>query len=102
MAWRLARGETGGQSALTQPTVIRPTQGEIDAKCIHLQYCCATDEYLRVIEGNRVKGWDRLTNEMDHVIRKEELDWKMVYLARSEGSEESLISWKFDFAGTVK
>lgn len=31
-----------------------------------------------------------------NVFRKEEHDWKMVYLAREEDTPEAVIEWKFD------
>ena len=37
--------------------------------------------------------------EADDVIRKEEHDWQMVYLARREGTQQASICWKFDFSG---
>ena len=100
-AWRLARGETGKPAQKAQTTVIKPTKTEIDNLCVHLKYCCATDEYLRVSDGGHVtKRWDTMISDVSQVQRKEEHDWKMVYLAREEGSSEASVSWKFDFTGT--
>lgn len=108
LAWRQARGELGDGSARAEepkhePTVIKPTKNEVDQLCLHLVYCCAVDEYKRVSEDNHVtKGWERMIFEASHVFRKEEEDWNMVYLARTEGSPEASVSWKFDFTGTAK
>ena len=103
-AWRLARGETGGNpsgKSPAQPTVIKPTQKEVDNLCVHLRYCCATDEYIQVTDDDHVtKGWDAMISDVSNVQRKEEHDWGMVYLARTEGTSEASISWKFDFTGT--
>ena len=100
-AWRLARGEVGGNPGKkAQPTVIKPTKLEIDKLCVHLKYCCTTDEYVRVGDDSHVtRGWDHMVNEVSHVQRKEERDWKVVYLARTEGTNEASIAWKFDFTG---
>ena len=53
---------------------------------------CAGDEKVS-------DGWQSLVYEADDVMRKEESDWKMVYLARREGTREAKVSWKFDSAG---
>ena len=99
-AWRLARGEVGNPVKKAQPTVVKPTKSEIDKMCVHLKYCCASNEYVRVSDGDHVtKGWDHMISEVSHVQRKEEHDWKMVYLARTEESTEASVSWKFDFTG---
>ncbi len=103
LAWRLARGETGpqgGASNAPKPTVIKPTQAEIEKNLVHLKYCCATDKYVRVSEGDQVtKGWGHMISEVKDVFRKEEPDWKMCYLARDEGTNEASVSWTFDFTG---
>ena len=37
--------------------------------------------------------------EADDVIRKEEHDWQMVYLARREGTQQASVCWQFDSSG---
>ncbi len=67
---------------------------------VHLKYSCSTDEYVRVSDEARVtRGWDHMTSEVSAVMRKEEHDWRMTYLAREEGAAEAHVSWKFDFTG---
>lgn len=34
-----------------------------------------------------------------NVLRKEEHDWKMVYLARTEETDKAVIEWKVDVSG---
>ncbi|XP_070567617.1 peptide-N(4)-(N-acetyl-beta-glucosaminyl)asparagine amidase-like [Ptychodera flava] len=95
LAWRLARGETG--SVQHKPKAIKLTAQEVRKKCVHIRYICAGDYYQRVSDDNsEIKGWSALVMECENIQRKQEHDWKMVYLARSEGSSSAKISWKFD------
>ena len=42
-----------------------------------------TDEYVRPSNNNEVtRSWQSGAHEFHNVARKEEKDWKMVYLAR--------------------
>jgi len=34
----------------------------------------------------------------ENIFRKVEHDWKIVYLARNEGTNAAFITWKFDFS----
>ncbi|XP_052796357.1 peptide-N(4)-(N-acetyl-beta-glucosaminyl)asparagine amidase-like [Mya arenaria] len=98
--WRLARGEMGTQPA-QEAFTFTPTANEKAEGCLHVQYSCKDDAYTRVSSGNaKTRGWQACVNEGENIFRKEELDWKMVYLARTEGSSSATISWKFDFAGS--
>ena len=50
------------------------------------------DEYIRVSSGNEVtKGWQNGAAEFQNVARKEENDWKNVYLARQGGLVASML-----------
>ena len=94
--WRRARGELGTTST-TKPHTIVPTEAEVDIGVLELEYSCVKDEYLRASDSeNVVTGWRSLVYEAMSVFRKEEHDWKMVYLARLEGSEVSKVVWHFD------
>ena len=98
MAWRTARGEVG--SGAVKNTVIKPTEAERTARMVHLQYSCAIDRYIRVRSGGQtVRGWQAMVSDVKDVHRKEEHDWGMVYLARTEGADTANITWKFDFSG---
>ncbi|XP_069137511.1 peptide-N(4)-(N-acetyl-beta-glucosaminyl)asparagine amidase-like [Argopecten irradians] len=101
LAWRLARGETGSPSqASSEPFVFTPTDSEKQNKILHVRYNCAKDEYTRVSNGNeKMSGFVSCLSKCTNVFRKEEHDWKMVYLARTEGSPIAALSWKFDLKG---
>ncbi|XP_014232261.1 peptide-N(4)-(N-acetyl-beta-glucosaminyl)asparagine amidase [Trichogramma pretiosum] len=97
LAWRLARGEMGGGPS--EKTVWNIPTG---TKEFELTYFIAGDKYIaKDITNDKIllekKGWQ---NGVDHteggIFRKEELDWKMVYLARSEKSSNGLIVWSFN------
>jgi peptide-N4-(N-acetyl-beta-glucosaminyl)asparagine amidase len=91
MAWRLARGEIQQSS---RQFIITPLEQEITDKLLHIRYNCAIDKYLR--HKQTVNGWDSMVYEITDVQRKVESDWKMAYLARTEGAGQASITWKFD------
>ncbi|XP_069504870.1 peptide-N(4)-(N-acetyl-beta-glucosaminyl)asparagine amidase isoform X2 [Ambystoma mexicanum] len=94
-AWRAARGEIGIKKA---DTVFVPSEKERSSKCFHLRYNVVEDLYTRVSNNNEeIRGWENGVWHMKSLVRKVENDWKMVYLARSEGSSSSSVSWKFEF-----
>uniref|UniRef100_A0A182Q7B3 Peptide-N(4)-(N-acetyl-beta-glucosaminyl)asparagine amidase n=1 Tax=Anopheles farauti TaxID=69004 RepID=A0A182Q7B3_9DIPT len=104
LEWRLQRGE---QQVNTRYMFI-PTEEEVQAKQFNIRYCCATDCYERFLKGasNRVNeritetssGWESRQYVSRNIFRKEEHDWKIVYLARTEGTDEATIEWNFDFS----
>lgn len=47
-----------------------------------ISYCSATDEYRRGLSVERVKGWGTGAYATENMFRKEEKDWKTVYLCR--------------------
>nr|CAG4638458.1 EOG090X06HD [Cyclestheria hislopi] len=99
--WRKSRGELGTlqfQSYTWIPTETETKNGEF---C--LEYSASLDQYCRRSDGNQIiKDWSSGIFEMDSIFRKTERDWKMAYLARSEGSHEGTISWKFDLTPLKK
>ncbi|OWF52816.1 peptide-N(4)-(N-acetyl-beta-glucosaminyl)asparagine amidase-like [Mizuhopecten yessoensis] len=102
LTWRLARGETGNTpQAIKEPFVFTLTDSEKQGKLLHVRYNCAKDEYTRVTDENKkMSGFGSCLFKSTNVFRKEEHDWKMVYLARTEGSAIATLSWKFDFKGS--
>ena len=104
LAWRLARGETTtAASGSKAPYVFTLTDEEKKSKVFHVRYSCAKDEYIRVSSQMKAdKSFASCVHKMQDVFRKEEHDWKMVYLARSEGAPTAAMSWKFDFTGQLQ
>ncbi|PIO52348.1 hypothetical protein TELCIR_26346 [Teladorsagia circumcincta] len=87
--WRAARSELGCSSK-QEPSVISLTPEEISNKKFSLEYNCAQDCYTRGTET--IKGWSAYANFNGSVQRKQESDWKMAYLCRSENEKEAEVS----------
>lgn len=105
LAWRIARGETrmtdAGTSTQAAGYVFTPTEKEKSDRLLHVRYSASKDQYCRVSNDSEViQSWDQCVWRKESIFRKVEQDWKMVYLARTEGSSTGSISWKFDFAPT--
>lgn len=47
--------------------------------------------------SNQIQNWESCHYLSSNIFRKEERDWKMVYLARAEDTETATIAWNFDF-----
>ncbi|KAG8516247.1 Peptide-N(4)-(N-acetyl-beta-glucosaminyl)asparagine amidase, partial [Galemys pyrenaicus] len=94
MAWRVARGEMGIER---KETLFIPSENEKISKKLHLCYNIVKDLYVRVSNNNEtISGWENGVWKMESIFRKVETDWKMVYLARKEGSSYAYISWKVE------
>jgi peptide-N4-(N-acetyl-beta-glucosaminyl)asparagine amidase len=66
-----------------------------------IKYNTAVDSYFRDSESNPVKGWSSLVFAYSNIQLKVENDWRMCYLARTEGSTQAFIEWYFDFTGKI-
>ncbi|KAH0627320.1 hypothetical protein JD844_002881 [Phrynosoma platyrhinos] len=82
---------------MSKEVIFTPTVKEKNSKLLHLRYNIVEDHYTRVSNNNeKIDGWEKGVWKMDSLLRKVESDWKMVYLARKEGSLLGYISWKFE------
>ena len=68
---------------------------------MNIQYNTAKHVYHRG-NGESTNTWTSLAYAYSNVQLKIENDWKMCYLARTEGSKESFIEWAFDFGEKLK
>ncbi|XP_043073069.1 peptide-N(4)-(N-acetyl-beta-glucosaminyl)asparagine amidase-like [Puntigrus tetrazona] len=101
LAWRVARGESGASDTKgeEQECVFIPSESEKQKKLFHISYNVTKNCYFRVSNGQEtIPGWQRGAWRTENMFRKEENDWHMVYLARTEGSSFGRISWKMNFA----
>ncbi|VDO02173.1 unnamed protein product [Rodentolepis nana] len=95
---------------------------ELKQECIYLRYNSSLDVYARPyhkeIESNEgelasrtptyfteifSQGWQSMAMRYKNISRKVEKDWKMVYIARKQGTEshkEGVIEWVVDLTGT--
>ena len=81
LAWRLSRAETELESSKT--IVIKPKPLEEESMIIDILFDITKDIYVRKSNGDeQISGWSNLAFEVDNLMKKEELDWNMVYLAR--------------------
>ncbi|XP_074840540.1 peptide-N(4)-(N-acetyl-beta-glucosaminyl)asparagine amidase [Carettochelys insculpta] len=95
MAWRVARGEIGSEKR--KEVIFTPSEKEKISKLFHLSYNIVEDSYTRISNNNeKISGWEKGVWKMESLWRKVETDWKMVYLARKEGSSSAYICWKFE------
>nr|XP_005297144.1 peptide-N(4)-(N-acetyl-beta-glucosaminyl)asparagine amidase isoform X5 [Chrysemys picta bellii] len=95
MAWRVARDEIG--SEMRKEVIFIPSGKEKTSKLFHLSYNIVEDSYTRVSNNNeKITGWEKGVWKTESLWRKVETDWKMVYLARKEGSSSAYICWKFE------
>ncbi|XP_055563034.1 peptide-N(4)-(N-acetyl-beta-glucosaminyl)asparagine amidase [Falco cherrug] len=95
LAWRVARGEVGPEKR--KEVLFIPSEKEKTSKFFHLIYNVVEDCYTRISNNNeKINGWETGVWKAESVWRKVETDWKMVYLARKEGSSSASISWKFE------
>uniref|UniRef100_A0A8C4WKR1 Peptide-N(4)-(N-acetyl-beta-glucosaminyl)asparagine amidase n=1 Tax=Gopherus evgoodei TaxID=1825980 RepID=A0A8C4WKR1_9SAUR len=82
---------------MRKEVIFIPTGKEKTSKLFHLSYNIVEDSYTRVSNNNeKITGWDKGVWKTESLWRKVETDWKMVYLARKEGSSSAYICWKFE------
>ncbi|KAK7072532.1 Peptide-N(4)-(N-acetyl-beta-glucosaminyl)asparagine amidase [Halocaridina rubra] len=99
LAWRLARGETKVDN--NSSFVFKVTPEEQSRKEFLIKFSCAGNEYIRVSSSDETrKGWESGIHSAKNVFRKQETDWNMVYLARTEGSATGEVKWLIDWTDT--
>ncbi|XP_046859160.1 peptide-N(4)-(N-acetyl-beta-glucosaminyl)asparagine amidase-like [Xenia sp. Carnegie-2017] len=104
--WRRARGELGNSQKVTGTCgfVFKPNEEDIQKGRMRVRYSTAANIYYRchddiIPRDDDIKGWENGINSMTSVVRKEEHDWKMVYLAMQESQDSGEITWVIDVGG---
>jgi len=92
--WKLAQNKI----QKSKKFIWTPTETEINNKKFELKYYAVLDLYIH--DNIIVEGWENGVYNSSSLIRKEEMDWKMVYLCRKENCKRSTIEWQFDFSST--
>ncbi|XP_018319742.1 peptide-N(4)-(N-acetyl-beta-glucosaminyl)asparagine amidase [Agrilus planipennis] len=97
LQWRLARGET---NANFTPFVWKLTKQDCQSGQVIIRYSPSLDCYTKTSASGKngvLNKWSAGVFQLENVFRKEEKDWKMVYLARNEGCNMGKLCWKFEF-----
>lgn len=88
------------QTASPYEFKIRPTGAADSSSTVRVQYSTVRDVYS--ISSNNeekkdiIRRWSAGAHSYSNIIHKIEHDWKMCYLARTEGSSNAFIEWQFD------
>lgn len=102
--WRAARSELGSNNVVNEGYIFNVSRiMEEDSGCnfCEIQYNSVSDEYS-IGKKEKRKGWSESTYSYKNLAKKIERDWRMVYLARKEGSPSNStgeICWKIDLTG---
>ena len=72
----------------------------LNGKRFSVKYNTARDTYLYThgVGITEIKGWKKCTSSYSNMQLKQEHDWKMCYLARTNGSDRAFIEWSFNLA----
>nr|CAG4643966.1 EOG090X06HD [Lepidurus arcticus] len=102
--WRKARGEIGAIEVAAWTW--RPNLTEIKKGYLHVGYSSSLDNYVRHAEDNPstscIAKWQKGVYKYECIARKVEYDWKMAYLARTEGATVGSITWRVDVTDSGK
>ncbi|KAJ8678850.1 hypothetical protein QAD02_014637 [Eretmocerus hayati] len=96
LAWRISRGETSATALKSMKWCIPQ-----DVLNFEMTYSIVDDTYTaKDLTQNEIldkrNGWNNgIESVSGGIFRKEEADWKMVYLARSPNSKTASICWAF-------
>lgn len=91
-----------------QFSIFNAFEAEAAQKQFNVRYSCVTNAYERYLIGANKqigvhdvsKDWQSCVYRWENIFRKEERDWKMVYLARIEDTNTAQIIWNFDFSAS--
>ncbi|KAK9872461.1 hypothetical protein WA026_017929 [Henosepilachna vigintioctopunctata] len=98
LSWRLARGETTETSytPFTFNISSNAPTSTTSKNTYNIKYSCASDKYIIYgDEVNSFNSWHRGVYSQSNIMRKEEHDWKQVYLCRTESAKTGYIAWNF-------
>uniref|UniRef100_A0A6P7FTI1 Peptide-N(4)-(N-acetyl-beta-glucosaminyl)asparagine amidase n=1 Tax=Diabrotica virgifera virgifera TaxID=50390 RepID=A0A6P7FTI1_DIAVI len=101
--WRLARGEI--QETASSEYIWQINSEDIIDDTVTIRYSPSINKYEYSSGGkllNSLNDWSSGAFKHESVFRKEEKDWKMVYIARIDGQEQGIVSWKFDLNNAKK
>jgi peptide-N4-(N-acetyl-beta-glucosaminyl)asparagine amidase len=97
-SWRKARNEIG--SSTTQGYTFVLKEDDFSGNYVNISFNAVRDKYA--LNRRLVKeGWKECLHSCSNISKKIEHDWKMVYLARTEGSPAQSVgelSWKLDLS----
>lgn len=97
VGWREARGEMGtaGIAVETKRELCPEKYSGTKDEEFFLKYFSKSNNYHCSLDRD-THGWESLAFSSTSIKRKEEFDWKTVYLARAESTDKGHICWKFD------
>lgn len=96
LQWRLNRGEIE-IPAVANGFVFEPNR---ETSLFQVRYNPTRDVYQ--FSNQFENGWKKCAFKYSNIQHKTENDWKMVYLARTNGSNEAFIEWMFDLSKISK
>lgn len=100
LAWRLQRGETN--TPIAENKIWSATEHELCTGKMSIRYSAALNRYERLsspqdnVVVETVERWDNGVYSARDIFRKEEKDWKIVYLCRQETASDGEVQWKFE------
>jgi peptide-N4-(N-acetyl-beta-glucosaminyl)asparagine amidase len=102
LAWRVGRGET---NAIPSKYVFKLSPIEVKERQFNLRFSSAKNRYERFLGSTVLEAaddWKTWEYHSENIFRKVEHDHKMVYLSRTEESENGMVEWRFQFGVSIK
>lgn len=75
----------------------QPEETDLVNNSFQVQYNTVTNTYT-TSSKKVTNGWKQCISKCVNIQYKSENDWRMVYLARTEGSQTAFIEWSFDLS----